>query len=446
MTRTVVAGGSMAGLLTALVLGEDSDVTVVEPDDLAAAPDHRAGVPQSTQAHVLLSRGAAALEELLPGLQAELAAAGAPIHPAGMGPDSGFRMVGPDGPFAAVTSETDVIVGASRPLLERTVRRRVLAHPRIDVHSGRRLSGLEVDAGRITGARVRAGATEETLAADLVVDATGRHSRSPQMLAAAGIGPVPEVEFRPAVGYASRRYRRPTSPSAGWHGTMVLARPGENPRIGTLLPAENDTCIVNLGGMGGHYPPTDDDGFRRWARDLPDPGLHEALTEATPLSEVHAYRTPTTRLRRFERLRAPRGFFAIGDAVASFNPVYGQGMSVAALEALAVRAVLRRAPRDLATAARRAVAAVAAGPWSLAAGQDRPWTGDRRSVLDRVRDSYLRAVQSSATEDPVVAGAFAEILMMTAGPSALMRPAVLGRVATHRWHRRHDRPEMEVTR
>lgn len=436
MTRTVVAGGSLAGLLAALVLAETSQVTVVEPDDLHDDTEHRSGVPQSTQAHVLLARGAAALEELLPGLQAQLAAAGAPVHRAAMGSDSGFRMVGPAGPFADVTSESDVIVGASRPLLERTVRRRVLASPTIRTVSGSRLMGLTGDGDRVTGARVRGVDGDEVLVADLVVDATGRRSRTPQMLAAIGAGAVPEVEFRPAVGYASRRYRRPASPSAGWDGTIVLARPGENPRVGTLLPAEHGTCIVNLGGMAGHYPPTDDDGFLRWAGELPDPDLAEAVVESTPLSEVHAYRTPTTRLRRFDRLGSLRGFVAVGDAVASFNPVYGQGMSVAALEALALRDVVRRGPDDRASAARAAVAAVAAGPWSLAAGQDRPWTGERRRTVDRVRDSYLRAVQTAATTDDVVAGAFAEVLMMTAGPAALLRPEVIRRTARHAWRDR----------
>jgi 2-polyprenyl-6-methoxyphenol hydroxylase-like FAD-dependent oxidoreductase len=204
------------------------------------------------------------------------------------------------------------------------------------------------------------------------------------MLAELGSGPVPQVELQPGVGYASRRLRRPEHPSSGWHGTIVMARPGENPRFGALMPTENGTCTITLGGMAGHYPPTDEQGFREWARHLPDPELHEALLEATPLSEIRGYRTPSTRFRRFDRLRPLLGFLAVGDAVASFNPIYGQGMSVAALEALAVRAVQHREPRDLATAARRA-AAVAAGPWDLAAAQDRSWTTDRRSTTDRVR-------------------------------------------------------------
>lgn len=443
--HAVVAGASMAGLLAAHVLAERvGRVTIVEPDELPAGAGHRKGVPQAEHGHVLLARGADALEELLPGLTDQLAAAGAMIAPARLGPDRGMRMVSPAGPYADAESDGARFVGVSRPLLEHCVRSRVLSRPNVRVLGGHRVTGLLPARAteRVTGVSVRAVDAPEgpsrPVQADLVVDATGRRSSAPRWLSELGYPDVPETTIETGVGYASRWYRRPTPSTASWDATLVSARAGENHRFGALLPVEDGMCTVSIGGVAGHYPPTDDAGFLQWARDLPDRGLYEALVEAEPLSEIRAYRTPTSRLRRFERLRRwPEGLLVTGDAVCAFNPIYGQGMSVAALEALALRGILRLGPGGLEREFRDRVAAVVASPWRLASAEDLKWasiaSGTQRSPLARLLDRYLAALQDTATRDPVVSGAFAGVALMLSDPSTLMRPNVLGRVARHRF-------------
>ncbi len=439
--HAVVAGGSMAGLLAAHVLADTfSQVTVVEPDLLDEGTGHRRGVPQSEHAHVLLARGADALEELLPGLRSELVAAGATVVPARIGPDRGMRLVSPAGPFADVEAEGTTFLGVSRPLLEGYVRSRVRGSVSVRFLDGHRVTGLLAAQGatRVTGASVRSSdGAESSLDADLVVDATGRRSALPRWLTELGYPTVPETTIETGIGYASRWYRRPASPAASWYATIINLRPGVNNRFGGLLPVENGMCTVSIGGGAGEYPPSDEQGFLQWARDLPDPGLYEAIIESEPVSGISAYRTPTSRRRHYERLRTwPKGLLVTGDAVCAFNPIYGQGMSVSALEALALRDCLRRGHGDLEREFRDQVAATVASPWSLASAEDMRLASirsrKRRTWSARLQDRYLYASQDAATVDPVVAGTFASIMLMLAEPSALMRPHIVGRVLRHR--------------
>jgi 2-polyprenyl-6-methoxyphenol hydroxylase-like FAD-dependent oxidoreductase len=440
--HAVVAGASMAGLLAAHVLADHfGRVTVVEPDELTGRVEHRKGVPQSEHAHVLMTRGAEALEDLMPGLTAGLVDAGATVVPARMGPDRGIRIVGPAGPFTDVEAPGTSFMGVSRPLLEAHVRSRVRSRPNVRFLDRHRVTGLLcVQAvSRVTGVSVREVGGDEPpgpVRADLVVDATGRRSSTPRWLTDLGFPEVPETTIATGVGYASRRYRRPATPAAGWDGTLVNPRSG-NPRFGTLLPVENGACTVSVGGVAGHYPPDDEDGFLAWAGELPDGGLHRALVESEPLSDIRSYRSPTSRRRHYERIRTwPAGLLVTGDAVCAFNPIYGQGMSVSALEAVALAECLAAGDDGLERRFRDAVAAVVAGPWSLAAAEDRKLvtlaSGRRRAPLAHVRDRFIHASQDAATSDPVVAATLASVILMQADPGTLMHPRTAGRILRHR--------------
>jgi 2-polyprenyl-6-methoxyphenol hydroxylase-like FAD-dependent oxidoreductase len=445
--HAVVAGASMAGLLAAHVLADTFNrVTVVEPDVLGQGVGHRRGVPQSEHAHVLLTRGADALEDLLPGLRSELVAAGAAIVPARMGPNQGMRLVSPAGPFADLEADGTPFLGVSRPLLEGYVRSRVRSRLNIRFLDGHRVTGLLAAQAisHVIGVSVRTSDTpdgsEMSLQADLVVDATGRRSSMPRWLTDLGYLSPPETTIETGVGYASRWYRRPASPTASWDATIINPRPGVNNRFGALLPVENGACTVSIGGGAGTYPPCDEEGFLQWARDLPDRGLYEAIIESEPLSGISAYRTPTSRRRHYERLRTwPKGLLVTGDAVCAFNPIYGQGMSVSALEALALRDCLRRGHGNLEREFRDKVAAVVASPWSLASAEDMKLASvgsrKRRSPLARLQDRFIYATQDAATSDPDVAGTFANIMLMRDKPSALMRPHIVARVLRHRLRR-----------
>jgi 2-polyprenyl-6-methoxyphenol hydroxylase-like FAD-dependent oxidoreductase len=438
-TSAVVLGGSMGGLLAARVLADHVDqVTVVDRDDLPAEPGHRTGVPQSRHAHALLPRGAEILERLLPGLVGGLVADGA----FATGSPTAMRMVTPAGPLPPVPSESG-FVGFSRPLLEWHVRARVAAlgnvtvRPRHDVLGP--VSDGAVDRAAVVGAAVRCRDTGESsvLPADLVVDATGRGSRAPRWLVELGCGPVPEETVDSGIGYATRWFDRPADWSGPWDAAVVNGRVPDVPRVGLVLPVEGNRWTITVGGLAGTFPPLDESGFLDYARTLTDPCVATAIEAGTPVTPVRTAHTPVSRLRHFERLRRwPRGFLVTGDAVCAFNPIYGQGMTVSAMDALVLDAELRSDRPDLEGRFRRALAAEVAGVWSIASGEDLRWGVGSSGVRPRrgstLLRSYVDRVQRRAVVDPVVAGAWGEVVGLLSRPSTLLRPSIAARVLVPR--------------
>jgi 2-polyprenyl-6-methoxyphenol hydroxylase-like FAD-dependent oxidoreductase len=187
--------------------------------------------------------------------------------------------------------------------------------------------------------------------------------------------------------------------------------------------------MLTLFGMLGDHPPKDRDGFDAFARSLRFPDLHDAVAGAEPLGPPAAYRFQANIRRRYERMRRlPDGFLVIGDALCSLNPIYGQGMTVAALQALALRDELsaRAAPRRVL----RALARVTDGPWEMALGADLavPGVEGRRTVRRRLAGAYVTRLQAAAARDPGVARAFVRATGLVDRPQALLRPAVALRV------------------
>jgi 2-polyprenyl-6-methoxyphenol hydroxylase-like FAD-dependent oxidoreductase len=420
----------MAGLLAARVLAEHiGRVTVVDRDVFPEQPEHRSGVPQSHHAHALLGRGQIILEQLFPGLMGDLRAAGAlSVH--GTVP---IEIVSAAGklPSMPVAGE---FLAFSRFLLEWQVRRRLEQWPGIRFLSGSSVSELiaSADGTRVTGVRLQgrgSQAASQELLADLIVDASGRGSQAPYWLQALGYDIPPEETISSDLGYASRFYQRPADFPAPWQGVIVNVRPPHNSRVGLILPIEHGRWHVTLGGIGGHYPPTDEQGFLQWARDLSDPGLYEAIRVAQPISPIRGYRTPTNRLRHFEQLeRWPRGLIVTGDAVCAFNPIYGQGMTVSALDALALQACLaEHGPDglDFERAFQRAVAETARAPWLVATGEDLRWSAVKLSGASRpamrLMQRYMDLVLRQATEDRAVAGVYMAVIAMMAPPEALLQ-------------------------
>jgi 2-polyprenyl-6-methoxyphenol hydroxylase-like FAD-dependent oxidoreductase len=446
-TTAVVVGASMAGLLAARVLTEHVDqVVVLDRDTLPDDAVPRGGAPQSAHPHALLARGRRGLEELFPGLTEDLLALG--VVSGDMQED--FRWVNEGVPMARGRSGLRGLM-VSRPLLEREVRRRVLTDPKVSVCERVVVRSLTHDgAGRVTGVDGvdrddPDGPGLRRWEADLVVDASGRQSCAPEWLSALGFTP-PEVErVEVDVAYASRHYRREPG---HLDGALGLAMPGtpDNPRGGVLLAQEGDRWICGLGGILGDRPPLDHEGFEAYAASLPSPMLHEVIRSAVPLSEPRRFRFPASVRRRYERLsRSPRGLLVTGDAVCSFNPVYGQGMTVACLEALALRDVLRQGPDRPALAQEfwQAIAPVVDVPWQIAAGGDRRFPGvpgraDRRT---RLLNGYVTRVQRAAAVDPAVGTAFLRVANLEAPPASLMSPSVLARVV-----RSSRRPRVEAPR
>jgi 2-polyprenyl-6-methoxyphenol hydroxylase-like FAD-dependent oxidoreductase len=436
--RAVVLGGSMAGLLAARVLADAyGQVTVIDRDELPKTPMHRRGVPHGRHIHGLLARGQQALEELFPGFTAELVAQGVPtgdLLANGRLYLSGHRLR---------QARTGLLVlCASRPVLEGHVRARVRALSNLRFLDRCDIVGLATtpDGRRVTGARLlrRAdGSAEQVLDADLVVDATGRGSRTPVWLEALGYARPQKDQVRIGLGYATRTYRLPPDALGGDLAILQAATP-QHPRTGAFQVLEGDRWMLTLGGILGDHPPTDPDGFLDFARSLQFPDIHQTVRDAEPLDDPVAFRFPASVRHRYERLdRFPDGFLVMGDAVSSYNPIYGQGMSVAALEALTLRRQLERGAAPQPRSFFRDIARVVDVPWDIAAGGDLIFPGvqGRRSPKIRLVNAYIARLHAAAAHDASLASAFIRVAGLVAPPQSLLRPSVAVRVLRGSLHR-----------
>jgi len=415
--HAVVIGGSIAGLLAAAALAPHcAKVTLLERDRLPEGPHSRRGTPQDGHCHALLVAGSAAIERIHPGFDAELAAAGADTGDA-LG-DVLYSL--PDGWVPQSTAGLRTRA-ASRRLIEWTLRRRTKAIANVTVLDAMRVSGLAAKGDRVCGVRLHEG---ETVVADMVVDASGRGSRLPDWLAAAGYGRPPETTLDSGLAYASRRFVRPRQ-SPGWQAMLIVADTGAHPRYGAIYPEEDGRWAVALAGARGEVPPRDPDGFMEFARGLRNDALHDAVAQAEPVGPVMTWRATANRLRHYHRMRRwPNGLFALGDAVAALNPIYGQGMTLAALGAVALAAECGKG-RDRGSGRRfqRRLARINLVPWLLATSEDSRFAG-RVPTSARLARFYTERLRRRIPGDPVLALAFMRTLQLTE-PMACVRPAAM---------------------
>ena len=430
--HAVVIGASMAGLLAARALTDTYErVTVLDRDALPDGLQGRRAVPQGRHAHALLPYGETCLDALLPGLAAELLADGA--RPCLALEEKRFVIGGH--PLARASTGGRSIM-AGRPFIEGHVRRRVRALERVAVIDRCDVLGLVATPGgeRVTGVRMlrRAdGSAEETLTADLVVAATGRAARVPAWLEGLGYPAPAEERLQIDVTYASRHLRVPKG-ALGVDKLVLIGATPDRPRQLFLFAQEGDTWILSTGGYGpAHRPPTDPDGFTAFAATVAPPDVFAAIEAAEPLDDVATHRFPASLRRRYDRLRRfPAGLLVTGDAVCSFNPTYGQGMTVAAAEAVALRDCLRAGEQDLARRFFAAAAVPVGRAWDVSVGADLalPEVPGPRPLRVRAVNAYLARLRAVAEHDHAVAGAFIAVVGMQAPPESLLRPAILRRV------------------
>lgn len=435
-THAVVAGGSLAGLMATAALARHFDrVTLLERDVLPPTPEARKGLPQAHHAHVLLKQGERILTDLFPGLVEELVASGSTLID--MARDTRWFYFGSWKERFASGVE---YLSQSRSFLEWRVRERLAATPGVQLRGGCEVHGLVLDRGeRVRGVRI---GDDETLPADLVVDATGRVSRATSWLATAGLPTPRTTQVKVGVGYASRCYRRPPHGRADWKALFLYPSPSGT-RLGVMVPVEDDRWIVTLVGWAGEHPPDDDAGFLAFAESLAVPDLHVAIRNAEPLSPIATTKFPGSLRRHYESLATiPNGLVVVGDALCSFNPIYGQGMTTGAIAARTLEAALadcRRVggPPDLtgfSAQFQRRLGRLIDSPWLLSTCEDlrnAAAEGDR-PVWMPIAHWYTRRLQQLRWDKEFVGKRFLEVMHLTKPPRALFHPYIVWRALTTR--------------
>jgi 2-polyprenyl-6-methoxyphenol hydroxylase-like FAD-dependent oxidoreductase len=485
-STALVLGASVAGLWAARVLADHFErVLVVERDVLPDGTQPRHGVPQARQYHILLQRGLEIMRTLFPGLEEDLVAAGA--VPLDITQDVLLRS---RGQWLRRFPSGVRLLGCSRLLLEAHLRRRLRQLPQVTFVQGTQVTGLVADGGgrRVTGVTVETVGGEETslglgksqgravagetgtgetgtgetgagetgagekgsaapratggatLCGALIVDALGRRSPTPQWLQALGYAPPQEEVIDSFLGYVTRRYR--PLPGQTLRALLITATPPDNPRGGLVFPEEEGVWVVMMAGANKDYPPTDEEGFDAFARSL-GPEFYAAVEAAEPISKPLGYRGTQSRWLHYEKLeRWPQRLVVLGDAFCGFNPIYGQGMTVAALSAVALGDELARARSEgeagldrVAQRTLRACAKETAGAWLLATGADLEWPetvgGEGgNGPADRFARWYLDKLLDALGRDEKVRLAFNEVNQLMKPATSLFAPNIMLRVLT----------------
>jgi 2-polyprenyl-6-methoxyphenol hydroxylase-like FAD-dependent oxidoreductase len=435
--RAVVIGGGVAGLLAARALADHfRRVTLLERDAYPTGPESRKGVPQGQHVHGLLAQGLVVLDELFPGLAAEMTADGA--VPIDWGRDLRWYYFGGYKPRA--TTGTEVLL-FTRPFLERHLVRRLSGLGNVELVTRASVSQLLTgqDRRRITGVRLASappGDLPQDIEADLVVDASGRGSHSPKWLSDAGYTVPTTTQIGIDVRYTSRFYRRRSDDLPGAKVLYVVPMPPGERRGGAALPVDGDRWLVTLWGYFGDHPPTDDAGFVEFAKGLPASDIHDLVTRLEPISAPVAYGIPVSVRRHYDRMaELPERYLLVGDAVCAFNPVFAQGMTVAALEARFLDRSLRglSSPAGLDGLGKRFLRGVSRMielPWRMASHEDfrYPETRGRRTFGTGLANWYVARMQRASQQDLTVYRTFLQAMHMTRSPIVMFLPAILFRV------------------
>jgi 2-polyprenyl-6-methoxyphenol hydroxylase-like FAD-dependent oxidoreductase len=418
----------MAGMVAARALADHMPVTLLERDALPDAPDARRGLPQAMHLHTILARGMNYLEGRFPGLRREMIEGGA------ISIDGGNELgwLGPFGWASQFGRGKLESVWATRDFLDAHIRRRLRRDPRIEWMDSRRVESLELDGSgrRVCGVRLADG---QVASARLVVDATGRGSKLPEWLRAAGFAVPSETEVDARTVYTSALARLARQLPNGWKGLFVLGAPPDILRGGAIGPVEGERVLISLATVGGEPAPRETGEFAAFGRRLRAPLFGDLLENAEWLTPARTTRSTTNRWRHYERMALPAGLLVIGDALCAFNPVFGQGISVATMQAEALSHVLGTlGPNhpELTRAATRALAGQVRFPWAMATSQDLhiPGTQGRVPRGTAVIDAYMNRLFALSTRDGDVSMKVSRVFNLIESPLALYAPRTLWRV------------------
>ena len=338
----------------------------------------------------------------------------------------------------------------SRPLLEHTVRQRVTQISNVTVRPETTVSGVLEDPqrSRLTGVTLEDGAD---LAGDLIVDATGRQARSLKWLANLGFEPPTTAVVEINTTYVSRRLRRRPDPARDWQAAAIIGDP-ESRRLCMALPIEDDQWIVMIGGVNGEVAPADEVGMLAYARTFDLPAIANLLQECEPTGPIETHRFPNNQRRRLDHMRRfPLGWLLLGDAVCSFDPIYGQGMTSAALQADALAACLDRATslnRRFTRAYFKATSRAVAAPWSIAVGGDfaYPGTTGTKPLGTDLLNRYIDNVVLAGQRDEAVVIRFNEVISLVRRSETLLAPSFVIRVLRTARRVRRDHVQLQTGR
>ncbi|PTL84523.1 NAD(P)/FAD-dependent oxidoreductase [Vitiosangium sp. GDMCC 1.1324] len=431
--HAVVIGGSIGGCIAAQVLSSAFErVTLIEKDNFEDEVVDRRSVPQEKHVHLLLLRGKQLMEEFFPGLLADLTQAGA--ESADQGHDVKCFQQG----SWRYRFRTGIDAHyCSRGLLDNLVRHRIRRNERITVVSNTRVQGLQIrrheGLPQVHGVLLDGAAPVKELAADLVVDVSGRGSRMSEWLAKAELGEVRKVLVETRLGYASRIYRRRPEFANRWKVMLVLPTSPRNRSMGVISPIEGDRWLVTTGGWFGEFPKSDPNEFLNFLGKLPAPDIHEVIREAEPLSDVACFGIPGSQRRYYEELPVwPQGLLVMGDALCSLNPLYSQGMTICALEA----DVLKQRVSDwlqgrVTTGVIQSMMAKAMEPaWNVAVAEDMrfPETQGQRSLGLKFQHWYGAGVSALANSHRLTLQTQVGVINLVVPPKELFRPEIAVRV------------------
>jgi 2-polyprenyl-6-methoxyphenol hydroxylase-like FAD-dependent oxidoreductase len=441
--HAIVIGGSIAGLVSARILADYFDqVTILERDHIEPQPEVHKSIPQGNHLHTVLMGGLQVLSELYPGFGEKLHAMGA--VPFRLTRD--FPFYRPDGVAysltGAVREPRDLgiqLYSQSRGLLEHCLRQCTLALPNISAECDAAVARLLDSKGRVEGVSYKYHAEPRSLRCDLVLDCGGRGSHAPRWLTEMGFSTPEETIIGVDFAYSSTRFRIPSDDGKLGRFALFGGPPPKFTRGGALAQIENDEWLVSLAGRFGDYPPQDEAGFMAFAAALPTPKLYEIIKGAERIGQISHFRFPTSVLRHYERLPSfPERFLVLGDAISSFNPVYGQGMSSALLQAHTLGRLLEERTNSsqglegLAAAFFPRAAEVINAPWTLAANFDfaYPQTIGTRSSMPPEIVRYFLVLDALTAEDIEIHKTMVEVFGLARPLSALWDEPVRSRVLT----------------
>jgi 2-polyprenyl-6-methoxyphenol hydroxylase-like FAD-dependent oxidoreductase len=455
--HAVVIGGSLAGLMTARVLADHFDtVTVLERDRIENGPTLHQSIPQGSHVHGLLLGGQQVIASLYPGFVAKLETLGAVRCRAGrelvfyLPIGKAFSATG------TVREPRDLgfdITCQSRGLLEYCVRQCTCEHTNITFESESRAQGLVFEDGNVRGVRYQRSGKPYSLATDFVVDASGRRSAAPRWLTEFGFQAPQETTIGVDIAYASTKFRIPKDYEEPERMLVFTGHPPDFPNGAILEIIENDTWHVTLVGRFGNYPPHDAEGFLAFAKSLHTQKLYDLIKDAERIANITHYRFPTSVQRHYERLtKFPGGFLVLGDAISSFNPIYGQGMSSAALQVQALQHLLKKRAAEggglekLALSFFEKAAEIILTPWTLTANQDLayPQTQGERPADLKERIQYFMDVDALTAEDDEVHRLLAEVINLAKPLSVLGEEPLRSRVEAQRRKRGNQGVQVEV--